>query len=117
MKKGLLWHLQTAQKSHGGSANEVYIVDYSWAGPSTPRYRITEPKEMGLLTIPSQALGKEQKKQGAHRAGGEKGSQAEWWGEKEGCVKLPRGDAKPPLPMELHTILAIAAPWATSAPG
>lgn len=76
MKKGLVQHLQTSQKSHGRSANEVHIFITAELAPTMPRYSITEPEQMDLLTTPTQAMGGEQKIQGAHRADGEKGSRA-----------------------------------------
>lgn len=33
MKKALVWHLQTTQKHHGDSANEVHMVNCHWASP------------------------------------------------------------------------------------
>lgn len=98
---------QTARKSHGESANEVHIVNYHWASPHYAKVQDHRAWADGFADHPITSHGcTPENSQGLLEQVMTKG-----WGwvmgrERGICTSSS-------LPMELHAVLATAAPWLT----
>lgn len=105
MKKALVWHLQTAWKRHGESANEVDIVNYHWASSPPCQGAGSQSQAHGFADHPITSHGwTTENSQGLIEQVMTKGWSWVMGRERGICTSSC-------LPMELHTVLATAAPW------